>query len=219
MLKSYNRIHAKPDWFPTESWKDEIVIVIAAGPSAKLDYEPYRGKAKFIVINNSRELVPWADVLVSSDGDWWNRNKGAQDFLGLKLTMDFPITRQYPNVHLLRISKSQPGITIDRPGYVGVGLNSGFYAINIAVQFGPPKKIILCGFDMNMISGVHWHGKHPHGSGNPNNDKLYRWRKVLDKQSSVLKGLGVCVINTCLTSSLKNYPKMSLAEAFNWKEV
>lgn len=213
MLKFYSR----PDWFP--DWKKQIVVVVAAGPSAKQDYEPYRDKAKFIVVNNSYKLVPWADALISSDGDWWNRNEGALDFTGLRMTMDWSITQKYPNTHMVHISKIHPYITIDRPGYVGIGLNTGFYAINMAVQFGPPKKMILCGFDMNMINGVHWHGRHPAGCNNPNDDKLYRWRKILDKQSKVLKDFGIEVINTCATSSLKNYRKMSLAEAFNVETI
>lgn len=209
------KIYGYPEWWP-ESWEGETVFVIAGGPSAKQDYEPYRGKAKFIVINNSRELVPWADVLFASDADWWNINEGAQNFTGLKLTMDFSITRDHGNVHLIHISKIHPNITVDRPGYVGIGLNSGFYAINLAVQFGPPKKIILCGYDMNMIHGTHWHGRHP--VNNPDSHKLGRWSKIIDKQSKILiRDFKVQVINTCPTSSLKNYPKMSVAEAFNLK--
>lgn len=210
----YNRVYPNPEWWPKESWKEQTVIIIAAGPSAKLyDYEPYRGQAKFIVVNNSRKLVPWADCLVSSDGDWWNINEGAQDFPGLKLTTDFSITRAYANVYQIYLSKLHPDITLARSGYVGVGLNSGFYAVNVAAQFGPPKKIIMCGYDMNLINGVHWHGKHK--VNNPNAEKLARWCKILDRQSRILKDLGITVINTCMTSSLNNYPKMSLEEAWH----
>lgn len=216
MLKVYD----KPDWWPTESWEGQTVVIIAAGPSANMyDYRPYRDRAKFIVINNSRKLVPDADVLISSDGGWWNANEGAQDFKGLKLTCDWSITQAYRNVHLIRISKIHPGITVERPAYVGIGLNTGFYAVNMAVQFGPPKKMILSGFDMNMINGVHWHGPHPKGWNNPNNDKLYRWRKILDNQSRTLRDFGITVINVCPTSSLKNYPKMTLEEAFNLETI
>lgn len=221
-------IHAKPEWFPEQSWKGEDVFILAAGPSASLyDYKPFRGKAKFVVVNNSYKLVPWADVLVSSDGDWWHRNNGAIGFQGTKLTCDWQITQHYPNVHMLRLSKIHPDITIDRPGYIGIGLNSGFYAINVAIQFslchvfkdrGPMKRLILCGFDMNMINGVHWDGIHRNGDGtranNPDKDKLKRWCKILDKQSKVLRDFGVEVINTCMTSSLNNYPKMTLDQIF-----
>lgn len=209
-----NKVYDNPEWWP-ESWKEETVIIIAAGGSAKdHDYEPYRGKAKFIVVNNSRELAPWADVLVASDGGWWHTNDGARDFNGLKLTLDWSITQEYPDVHLIRLSKLHPGITVERPGYVGMGLNSGFYAVNVAAQFGPPKKMILAGFDMNLVRGFHWHGKHTAGWNNPTMDKLNRWRKILDHQSKALSRLGIQVINVCMTSSLKNYPKMSLEEAF-----
>jgi hypothetical protein len=213
LLKVYNN----PEWWPVESWKGQTVVIVASGGSAnRYDYSPYRGKAKFIVINDSYKLVPDADVLISSDGDWWNRYQGAPDFKGLKLTCDWSITQAYRDVHLISISKIHSYITVERPGYVGIGLNTGFYAINMAIQFGPPKRLILSGFDMNLINGVHWHGPHPKGSGNPNKDKLSRWRKIIDDQSHMLRETyHVDVINVCPTSSLKNYRKMTLSEAFN----
>lgn len=202
----------RPDWFP--DWSGETVVVVAGGPSAGgLDYEALRGRARAIVVNNSWKLVRWADVLFAGDANWWRRNKGAiTKFEGLKVTLDFSISREF-DVRLVQLMKTCNGISTDKPGMIGMGRNSGFHAINLAVQFGPPRKIVLAGFDMNLDNGVHWHGEHPPGMNNPREHLIAKWRKTLDGEVKTFKKLGVEVINTSATSSLQNYPKMSLEEA------
>lgn len=200
-----------PEWFP--DWKGETVVVVAGGPSAGgKDYEAYRGRAKFFVVNNAWQLVPWADVLIAADGGWWNRNKGLPKFKGLKITLDFNISRDF-DVKLVKLLRTSNGITVDHPGMVGMGRNSGFYAINLAVQFGA-RKIVLAGFDMNLKKGLHWHGPHPKGMNNPRPDTVAKWCKILDGEAKTLRKMGVEVINICASSSLQNFPKMSLEEAF-----
>lgn len=203
----------RPEWFP--DWKGETVVIVASGPSAGgQDYEAWRGRARFIVVNCSWKLVPWADVLVAADGGWWQRHKGAPDFPGMKVTVDFNASRDF-GLHLVRLLNTAPGITVERPGHIGMGRNTGFYAINLAVQFGPPAKIILAGYDMNVDAGIHWHGPHPKGMNNPRPDTIAKWRKILDGEAATLRRLGVDVVNASPSSALVNYPKMSLAEAFD----
>lgn len=97
-------------------------------------------------------------------------------------------------------------------GTLGWGGNSGFHALNLAVQFGV-KRIALVGFDMRCDKGLHWHGSHEKGLNNPTPGNVERWRRVTDAAAPVLAALGVSVINCSPISALTAYPKMSLSEA------
>lgn len=97
-------------------------------------------------------------------------------------------------------------------GVLGWGGNGGFHALNLAVQFGA-KRIVLVGYDMRCDLGLHWHGKHPTGLNNPTPRNVERWRRVIDEAAPILAALGVTVINASPVSMLTAYPKMSLSEA------
>ena len=102
-------------------------------------------------------------------------------------------------------------------GRIGWGGNGGFQALNLAVQFGA-VRIILVGYDMTLDHGVHWHGKHPKGLHNPVPGAVARWRRVLEKSAPILRAAGITVINASERSALVAYAKMSLLEAFNAEE-
>lgn len=95
---------------------------------------------------------------------------------------------------------------------MGDGGNSGFQALNLAIQFRA-TRVVLVGFDMNLDRGVHWFGRHPQGLNNPTAENCLQWRLRLDGVAESIKALGVKVLNCSPVSALENYPKMSLAEA------
>lgn len=92
------------------------------------------------------------------------------------------------------------------------GGNSGFQALNLAVQFGA-KRIILVGFDMRLDHGVHWHGPHGKGLNNPRDPLFASWRDALNGAAPTLAALGVEVLNASAISALTAYPIMDLREA------
>ncbi len=108
-------------------------------------------------------------------------------------------------------------IVVHQFGKVGYGGNSGFQALNLAVQFGC-RTIILVGFDMHDRDGIHWHGKHDRGLRNPTTRSLSRWRGVLDAQAEPLKRMGVTVINASMISALEAFPKMTFVDAMRVAE-
>ncbi|ORE90638.1 hypothetical protein ATO13_22001 [Stappia sp. 22II-S9-Z10] len=114
----------------------------------------------------------------------------------------------------IKVDKRHDTILLDRFGVVGWGGNGGFHALNLAVQFGA-RRIILVGYDMTLANGVHWHGRHPRGLNNPTAGNVDRWRRVLDQAAAPLAKLGVDVINASAASALKLYPKTNLVEAVN----
>lgn len=158
--------------------------------------------------------MPQADVLYAADGTFWGMYRGVEKFRGLKLTQDTWAARHYRDVHLVELTRKRDEILVDRPGVIGDGGNSGFQALNIAVQFGA-KKIVLVGFDMRLDAGIHWHGKHPPGLVNPGDNNLVRWRKALNGAASRLAELGVTVVNASPISALTAYPFQPLPVALS----
>jgi hypothetical protein len=157
--------------------------------------------------------VPWSEVLYATDFAWWERHQGAPGFRGLKISQD-PKVRHRPQwgVRQVEVVRSQDSLLLGRFGTIGWGGNSGFGALNLAVQFGA-GRIVLVGYDMRVDGGLHWHGAHPKGLHNPEPQNVARWRRVIDQQAPILKALGIEVINASKISALVAYPKMELLDA------
>ncbi len=199
------------DWFP--DWAGQTCIIVASGPSAKqTPIAEAKGLARFIAVNNSWELAPWADALYACDYRWWDQNKSATKFGGLKISQDVKCNR-FPDIQIIRTIRGRNELVLEPKGSVGWGGNGGFHSLNLAVQFGA-KRIILVGFDMHQRAGIHWHGKHRGNLTNPNERALENWRLVLDKCAPRLKALGIEVFNASETSALKAYPKVKFSDLF-----
>lgn len=212
MQAKINPFEGVPEWFPY--WQNETVILVASGPSAKdVPLSLAQGKARFITINDSYRLAPWADVLYACDSAWWQKEDGAMSFKGLKLTIDRR-SSVHPdwNVHKVWCDKNSDQLVTDAFNKVGWGGNSGFGAINLAVQFCV-KKIILVGFDMTIEHGTHWHGDHVGYLHNPTNRSAERWRRAIDRVAPRIAAVGIEVLNCSPVSRLANYVKTSFEEA------
>lgn len=158
-------------------------------------------------------------MLYGCDGKWWAMRQGAPDFHGLKLTADGAQAAAIRDLHRIRVINGSAKILTDAPGVVGAGSdsdtgggNSGFQALNLAVQFGA-RKIVLVGFDMRLDRGSHWHGKHPPGLNNPSDSNLVIWRRVLNGAARQLAALGVEVLNASPVSTLTAFPIVTFEEA------
>lgn len=201
----------RPAWFPP--WEGETCVIVASGPTAKdTPIKLAKGVAKVIVINSSWKLAPWADLLFACDSAWWNHANGCPEFKGLKMTVDKATAAKFPDVQLVGCRKPDDRLVIDQPGTVGWGGNSGFHCLNLAVQFGC-AKILLVGMDMRVDKGIHWHGKHPQGMNNPTAGNVERWRRAVDGTARVIAPLGIRVINCSPISALRNFEKMPFEEA------
>lgn len=123
---------------------------------------------------------------------------------------------RYPWLHWVFCDRHCENLVLNRPGVIGWGGNGGFHALNLAVQFGA-RKIILVGYDMTLNAGIHWHGPHvgPNMT-NPTSSNVKRWRTAVDGTAPVLLKLGVKVINASMVSTLQNFPKMTLEQALKF---
>lgn len=153
-----------------------------------------------------------AEIAYSCDAAWWQAQKGLTWFGGLRLAHDAVACARFPGIRQVAIARKVDEILIDEPGVVGDAGNSGFQAVNIAVQCGV-KRILLVGFDMRIDHGLHFHGRHGRGLNNPSLENVAKWRRTLDASAPRLAGLGVDVVNCSAVSALEAYPKMTLAEA------
>lgn len=197
-------------------WTGETVVIVGTGKGAVAEpLEPYRGKARFFVIKSSWRLAPWADALYGLDRGWWIANVGCPKFGGLKFTAA-PSAAKVFGLTLVRV-KARADILIKEKGVVGCGLNvggghSGFQAINLSVQFGA-NRIVLVGFDMH--GGERWINGEP-AVARSDPARTESWRKALDACAPQFDDLRVEVINATPGSALKAYLNKPMGEVFGW---
>jgi hypothetical protein len=210
---------ARPSWFP--DWTGQRAVIVASGPSADhVRLTDARGRARFIVVNNSWKLAPWADALYGSDAAWWATGQADHyegesgdygEFAGLKISRS-----DAPGTYHVSLKPGTHGQTwldrlvFDEPGVIGAGGSSGFQALNLAIQFGS-RDIALVGFDARVDQGTHWHGDHPSPLLNPSALTAQIWAKHLDAAAPTLLAREIRVVNLSPVSKLTAFPKMDLA--------
>jgi hypothetical protein len=206
-------VTTRPSWFP--DWTGEACAIVASGPSAKrANTGALRGKLRVIAIKENIELCPWADVVYGCDAAWWRNGNGMPKFPGLKVCASGRVTARFPDIHIVAVQDpSYDKLVLLKHGCVGSGGNSGFQALNLAVQFGA-NRVLLIGFDMTDRYGVHWFGRSSgNGRANPGDWNFRRWRAAFDVASVQLKTAGVQVLNASELSVLTCFPKISVEQA------
>lgn len=196
-------------------WSNETAAIVASGPSAKKNNLALLKKVRVMAIKKSFELVPFADVVYGCDAPWWISVQGLPKFNGLKLAWEDRAIGQQYGIKKVKIPDIKcDKILLDETGTVGAGGNSGFQAINLVIQFGA-KRILLVGFDANGTYGnEHWYGRNTAWQmNNPDEYNYIRWRKALEGVAAHIADLGVEIINTSRDSSIKCFQKMSIEDA------
>lgn len=218
----------RPAWLP--DWSNDVVALVASGESAKAaPLELLRGRARVAVVNNCHELAPWADLLYAADQRWWDVNRGARQFAGLRVIpvstnrdeeeeiRSVTLAAQRYGLHTVRLldtpkdddNPSAHRLALDHDGTISRGGNSAFQLVNLVAQCRCKRQLWI-GFD---FTGEHWHDKHPPPLKNPRPTTLTKWAKRLDAQAQQLKAFGIGVVNCSTVSALQAYPKMTLPEA------
>ncbi len=196
-------------------WSGETTVIVGTGPSAAVvPLDIAKGKAKVFVIKSGWELAPWADALYGLDKGWWIANRGVPKFTGLKFSPSPTACKVYGITQITL--KPRAEILTEKTGIIGCGLrtgggHSGFQAINLAIQFGA-KKIVLVGFDMTLANGTHWK-PNDRGVAKPEAGRTESWRAALDGCADQFKALGVELLNTSETSALRSFEKVTLERA------
>ena len=162
-----------------------------------------------MVVNNTWELLPWADVLHAGDLQWWDRyGAAASVFSGEKWTREELAAARY---RLRQVTPRNGRGLCTEPGAVHTGGNSGYQAINLAYHFGA-RRIVLIGFDMHRQSGGHWHGEHV-GMLSAPDSHIRVWIRHFRHLARDLRRAGVVVTNCTPGSALTHFPCAPLMEA------
>lgn len=200
----------RPEWFP--DWKYDIAAIIASGPSAKGINLDGLQRCKVIAIKRSFDLYPAADVVYGCDAPWWREVRGLPKFKGLKICYRKSLLSgtEFPDIKRVEIIENCDKLLFDEPGTIGSGGNSGFQSLNLALQFGA-KRVVLIGFDMTDRPGAHWYGRNNWpGANNPSPDNFKRWIKTMETAAIDLAARGIEVINTSPYGALKAFTRWSL---------
>ena len=137
-------------------WRNGTAVIVGGGPSITQDQidliqEAYeKGNIHVIAINNAYQIAPWADVLYACDVIWWKwYYKDTLDFQGLRITRSLSAKQKYPDLIWIEGETHDQGLSKRQDSIVN-GRIGGYQAINLAVNFGA-KKILLIGYDMEII--------------------------------------------------------------------
>lgn len=192
-------------------WSGEACAIVASGPSVKAaEVAALEGRLRVIAIKRSVELAPFADAVYGCDRAWWRSVRGLPQFGGLKLCYEARTCAEFGLVQVKIPDPKADRLLTGETGAVGGGGNSGFQALNLALQFGA-RRILLVGFD---FAGEHWYGRNMwSGSGNPAESNFKRWRKALDGVAGELAQLGAEVFNASPASTLKAFPRRPIGAA------
>lgn len=190
------------------------MAIIASGPSTKkAEVELLKDRVPVLAIKKNVEIAPFAECVYGCDAGWWNSVQGLKSFTGLKMAYDPKAVDQFglTRVQIPNHAKSD-SLLFDQVGSVGGGGCSGFQALNLAVQFGA-RRILLLGFDCQDRSGVHWYGRNNwNRSSNPSQSNFQRWARAFGNASAQLTERGVEVVNASPLSDLKCFPKRGVAD-------
>lgn len=207
-------------WQVEREWAGETCAIIGGGPSLiPADVEAVRSVGvRAIAVNNAYSDAPWADILLFNDLRWWfwhHDKPGFVAFRGRKATLhQFELKSKYPDDYLLLGNAHarrglQRGLSLT-PGWLVPGGNVGYTAMNLAVQLGA-AKILLLGVDMGWHNGrTHCHGGHPVKA---KEDCYPVMIQAFHSAVDQLRELDVEVINCSMISRLGCFPKLSVSEA------
>lgn len=168
-----------------------IVTVFAPGPSLTAEtVESVRGRCQVVAVSDVYRLAPWADVLVSTDADWWKHHKEAQRFQGKR----FGAMLAWENVSGVKRFKASREI------------NSGLLGVMVAVSMGA-SKVLLCGFDLHS-PGDHFFGRHPKELKSTTAERM----EVFKAQFARYSPKDVAIVNCTPGSALTCYRSGNLLE-------
>lgn len=193
----------KPIWF-----------ILASGPSmCREDAEAVRGLGNIVVINNTVELAPWADMLYACDGRWWRhykRHPSVAGFTGKKLCLK--TDEKAPADVEPQEWEPGAGLGLDK---IRPGGNSGRQAINYAFLQGA-RTIVLLGYDMQSDGKrMHWHEDHSKRLGNFNRGVASIACREFVQVAYNLRQQNVRVINCTRQTALTAFERMPLQELLN----
>ncbi|MCY1431072.1 hypothetical protein D9M71_470340 [compost metagenome] len=137
-------------------------------------------------------MARFCDVLYAGDAAWWEAY-GAEVNIPAERWTHNPNTAKSLGLHATGVGQSV--------------LNSGYRAIELAIDFGAARALLL-GFDCSVRSGTHWHGDHGR-TKNPDDRRCAEWIGQFGR----LDRRGTEVINCSRETALTCFQRMPIEEA------
>jgi len=185
------------------------VVIIAGGPSlTRADVAMCEDAGLPLLGINNAFRIGQLNILYACDAKWW---KLYHDEVPARLAKFSLEDSGFNDVFQLQSTKSDK-ISFEWP-YVGLGKNSGFQALNLAMLLGF-KTILLLGYDMQYgpKGESHWHGDHPKGLNNAPETRLPTWIEHFNDVAPTIRDAGIEVINCSRSTALKCFPRYELED-------
>lgn len=177
------------------------VAILASGPSMTpeiVEMVRKRTEVYSIVINETRRLMPDADMLFAGDPVYWTAYTDAASFVGRKVAS--------------RPDNLPRGVEFAPPRPPKEGGNSAMRACHLACDEGA-AEILLFGVDLRLDAVTHWHGAHHHTLHNAN---AHTFRRSLSAWCAFAgqSDPRPPIFNCNPDSGLDCFPKVNPARAF-----
>ena len=192
------------------------IAIVAGGPSLReFDWRRLDGWP-VVAINRAHEVLPAATMLWWSDCLYFQRHSDAimAHPAPWKITALRPGQDRftYPKgVHVLTFSGAD-GYD-ETPGCIRHGKNGGYAALHVVAKYGPPRRVILLGYDFCHAPGGATHFHSGHG-------RLHQESTLQELMLPSFAGLveplarmGVEVVNANPDSRLTHWPRVTIDEA------
>ena len=181
----------------------QTVVIAASGPSLTgWDLDQVRAAPlPLVVVNNTWQLAPWADLLVAMDTAWWRHygEAAAAGFGGLRVGFTASCTK-------FGAQASVYGHIVSNFG------NSGAAAIAVAVR-ARAAELLLLGYDAGFDADrMHWHPDHPRPLNNPQ-ASVHRWPAQFGRVAEHARRAGVRIVNCSRRTALECFDRQPLEEA------
>lgn len=174
-----------------------------------------------IAVNDAFRRVR-ADLIYAADGDWWEAYArlhrwpvDGREYLGAAEVGAecWTATASAAEAFGLKLARIENGNGLSLvPGVLRHGGNGGHQAVNLAVEKGA-RRVLLLGFDMKAAPDGrrHWFGDHP---GRMNKASPYgQWARNFEAMPPALERLGVAVINCSRETAIRAFPRVPLERA------
>lgn len=199
----------------------EIVSEVRAGTKPLSAYSPYMEAIhhkRVIGVNTSFMIGTWIDMLFFGDrGFYLPREKQILNFPRPRISCHEAFLKHPVIKYVAKDNNHSKGLTT-KPDHISWNTNSGTAAINLAMHLGA-RRIILLGFDMDMVDGnKHWHNEYknnhkPPRNRSPKQDVVFgRHLSNFPFVAKDAQRLGLEIINASLNSKIPQFPKVSLKE-------
>ncbi len=221
LQKTQMKLPKSKYWRVPKIWNESTAYIIGGGPSVLSTNLDLIKSKRVIGCNDAYSFGNWVDICYFGDWYWfikhWRKevtredgstHPGLKAFTGLRISNNKQIT--YPHLPGIKILRRFGDGLITIPGAIAWNGNTGASAINLAVNLGA-KRIVLIGFDMAFKDGKsNWHEplkKEP-------DPDCYEKRFMPNMNSMIkpLKQLNIEVLNATPGSKLDIFPMVKLED-------